>query len=191
MEQLWFYFDLGLWHVLDAKAIDHLLFIAAFTVPYHFEALRKLLWWTTLFTVGHTLSLMGNYYFALNPPSEWIEFLIPISILFACVPLLQGSIPSPRSQALLSLLIFVFGIIHGFGFGRYFGMIVSGEDAGYALFSFAFGVEAAQIVIILCVLLLQLLVVRFGLLTKEKWKLVAGAMILSQALEMTLQNWPG
>jgi hypothetical protein len=39
--------------------------------------------------------------------------------------------------------------------------------------------------------LLQLLVVRFGLLTKEKWKLVAGAMILSQALEMTLQNWPG
>ena len=75
MDQLWFYFDMGLWHVLDAAAIDHLLFIAAFTVPYHFEALRKLLWWTTLFTVGHTLSLIGNYYFALNPPTEWVEFL--------------------------------------------------------------------------------------------------------------------
>ena len=191
MDQLWFYFDMGLWHVLDAAAIDHLLFIAAFTVPYHFEALRKLLWWTTLFTVGHTLSLIGNYYFALNPPTEWVEFLIPISILVACIPLLQGSTPSSRSQALLSLLIFIFGIIHGFGFGRYFEMIVSGEDARFALFSFAFGVEAAQIIIILCVLILQFVLVRFGILTKEKWKLVVGAMIFSQALEMTLQNWPG
>ena len=191
MDQLWFYFDMGLWHVLDVAAIDHLLFISAFTVPYHFEALRKLLWWTTLFTVGHTLSLIGNYYFALNPPTEWVEFLIPISILVACIPLLQGSTPSSRSLALLSLLIFIFGIIHGFGFGRYFGMIVSGEDARFALFFFAFGVEAAQIIIILCVLILQFVWVRFGILTKEKWKLVAGAMILSQALEMTLQNWPG
>ena len=191
MDQLWFYFDMGLWHVLDVAAIDHLLFISAFTVPYHFEALRKLLWWTTLFTVGHTLSLIGNYYFALNPPTEWVEFLIPISIIVACIPLLQGSTPSSRSQALLSLLIFIFGIIHGFGFGRYFGMIVSGEDARFALFFFAFGVEAAQIIIILCVLILQFVWVRFGILTKEKWKLVAGAMILSQALEMTIQNWPG
>lgn len=191
MDQLWFYFDMGLWHVLDAAAIDHLLFIAAFTVPFHFEALRKLLWWTTLFTVGHTLSLIGNYYFALNPPTEWVEFLIPISILVACIPLLQGPTPSPRSQALLSLLIFIFGIIHGFGFGRYFGMIVSGEDVRFALFSFAFGVEVAQIIIILCVLILQFVWVRFGILTKEKWKLVVGAMIFSQALEMTLQNWPG
>ena len=191
MDQLWFYFDMGLWHVLDAAVIDHLLFIAAFTVPYHFEALRKLLWWTTLFTVDHTLSLIGNYYFALNPPTEWVEFLIPVSILVACIPLLQGSNPSSRSQALLSLLIFIFGIIHGFGFGRYFGMIVSGEDARFALFSFAFGVEVAQIIIILCVLILQFVWVRFGIFTKEKWKLVAGAMILSQALEMTLQNWPG
>lgn len=190
MEELWFYFDLGMRHVLDPSAIDHLLFIAAFTAPYYFGALRKLLWWTTLFTFGHTLSLIGNYYFQLDPPATWIEFLIPASIVVACIPLLRSGAQEARANSFFSVLIFVFGIVHGFGFSRYFGMIVPAESANSALLSFAFGVEAAQIVIILGVLVLELLLVRLLALKKEKWQLIVGAMIASQALGMCFQNWP-
>ena len=190
MEQLWFYFDLGLRHVLDLKAIDHLLFIAAFTAPFHFGALRKLLWWTTLFTFGHTLSLIGNYYYQLDPPATWIEFLIPVSIIVACIPLMRSGDQARRSKSFFSVLIFIFGIVHGFGFSRYFGMVVPEDSANLALLSFAFGVEAAQILIIAGVLVLEILLVRLIALKKEKWQLIVGAMIASQALGMCFQNWP-
>ena len=34
MDQFWFYFNLGLHHVLDINAYDHVLFLIALTVPY-------------------------------------------------------------------------------------------------------------------------------------------------------------
>ena len=189
MESIELFFKLGFGHVLDPQALDHLFFISAFTIPFQFKDARQLLWWTTLFTVGHTLSLVGNYYFEINPSARWIEFFIPLSILIACVPLITGT-SAARSQLYLSGLIFIFGIVHGFGFSRYFGMIVPEEQATTALLSFALGVEGAQIVIIIGVLCVAWLLVAVFSMPKEKWKLVAGTMIASQALEMTLQNWP-
>lgn len=190
MESIGLFFKLGWWHVLDLQALDHLYFIAAFTIPFQFKDARQLLWWTTLFTVGHTLSLVGNYYFEINPSAAWIEFFIPLSILVACFPLLRGT-SVKRSERYLSGLIFIFGIVHGFGFSRYFGLIVPEEEATMALVSFAIGVEGAQIVIITGVLVIAWFLLKTLLIPKEKWKLVAGAMITSQALEMTLMNWPG
>ena len=189
METIGLYFELGWKHVLDVSALDHLFFISAFTLPFNFRDLKKLLLWTTLFTVGHTLSLVGNYYFALHPSETWIEFLIPLSILVACLPLLRDS-SQGDSEGFMGALIFLFGIVHGFGFSRYFGMIVPEDSATQALFSFAFGVEGAQIVIILGVLILEFLVVRILGLSKSKWRVIGGAMIASQALEMTLNNLP-
>lgn len=189
MEAIGLFFKLGWLHVLDLTALDHLYFIAAFTLPFHFRDGRQLLWWTTLFTSGHTLSLVGNYFYEINPDAAWIEFFIPLSILIACVPLLVET-PVQRSQRYLSGLIFLFGIIHGFGFSRYFGMIVPEDQATTALFSFALGVEGAQIAIIVGVLVLEWLWVRLLSFPKNKWKLIGGAMIASQALEMTLLNWP-
>ena len=190
MEQVWFYVELGLWHVLDLAALDHLLFIAAFSAPCGFNSLKKLICWTTLFTIGHSLSLLGNYFYNLNISSNWIELLISVSILIACIPLLRKAKPFGRTRSFFSTLILFFGIIHGFGFSRYFGMMVPQESATKALISFAIGVEAAQITIILAVLILELVFVRVLSISKEKWQWVVGGMIASQALEMTYQNWP-
>ena len=190
MEQVWFYLELGFWHVLDLAALDHLLFIAAFSAPYGFNYLKKLIWWTTLFTIGHSLSLLGNYFYNLNISSNWIELLISVSILIACIPLFKNPQPYGRTRSFFSALILFFGIIHGFGFSRYFGMMVPQESATKPLISFAIGVEAAQITIILAVLILELVLVRVLSISKEKWKWVVGGMIVSKALEMTYQNWP-
>ena len=69
-------------------------------------------------------------------------------------------------------------------------MMVPQESGTKALISFAIGVEAAQITIILAVLILELVFVRVLSISKEKWQWVVGGMIVSQALEMTYQNWP-
>ncbi|MGC6421581.1 MAG: HupE/UreJ family protein [Flavobacteriaceae bacterium] len=189
MDTVALFFELGWWHVLDVQALDHLFFIAAFTVPYTFRDTRRLLVWTTLFTIGHTLSLIGNFVYQINPSTTWVEFFIPLSIVVACLPLLTG-FAGKMLHPYLGVLIFLFGIVHGFGFSRYFGMIVPNDETTLALFSFALGVEGAQIIIILGVLLLEWLAVRQLTLPKEKWKLITGAMIVSQAFEMTVSNWP-
>ncbi len=63
METIWFYAQLGFNHVLDFQGLDHFYFIIALAIPFGFREFQKLLWWVSLFTLGHTLSLFGNYFF--------------------------------------------------------------------------------------------------------------------------------
>ena len=76
MDTFKFYTDLGFWHVIDLEGLDHLFFITTLALPFAFSKSRKLLWWVTLFTLGHTLSLMCNVYTEIKFSSYWIELLI-------------------------------------------------------------------------------------------------------------------
>ena len=83
METFNFYFSLGFQHVTDFNGLDHFYFIIALALPFGFKQAQKLLWWVTLFTLGHSLSLIGNYYASVAFSAYWIELLIPvISIVF-------------------------------------------------------------------------------------------------------------
>ena len=98
IDLLWLYLKLGFWHVLDLDGLDHLYFIITLAIPYTFRQWKKLLWWVTLFTLGHTISLIGNFYADIPISSYWVELLIPITIaLNSC--LLYTS-PSPRDGLL-------------------------------------------------------------------------------------------
>jgi lipoprotein signal peptidase len=82
----------------------------------------------------------------------------------------------------------VFGVIHGLGFGRYFKMLIPEDEVGFSLFSFALGVELAQIAIVIAVLLLSFIVVQILRQSKSKWEFLVGALILSQALGMIFER---
>ena len=92
METIWFYAQLGFNHVLDFQGLDHFYFIITLAIPFGFREFQKLLWWVSLFTLGHTLSLFGNYFFELKLSADWIEFLIPVTIALSCIPLLKAKI---------------------------------------------------------------------------------------------------
>mgnify|MGYP002700485850 CR=1 FL=1 len=162
MDTLGFYFSFGFQHVTYLNGLDHFYFIIALVLPFGFKQAKKLVWWVTLFTLGHSLSLIGNYYLNLTFSAYWIELLIPITIALSCLPIVLQK--SPSTNWFASGLTLLFGIIHGFGFGRFFSMMVLPEDAGTSLFSFALGIEAAQLCIVLCVLCLNFLVA-----LKPKW----------------------
>ena len=84
MDQFWFYFTIGFNHVLDINGLDHFYFLIALSLPLTFKEIRKLIWWVTLFTIGHTFSLF-QFYKNIDKQSEsWIEFLIPITIILTC-----------------------------------------------------------------------------------------------------------
>ena len=79
------YFSLGLGHILNWAALDHLLFILSLTCVYVVTDYKKLLWLVTAFTLGHsiTLALATLHFIQVN--ITWVEFLIPCTILVAAI----------------------------------------------------------------------------------------------------------
>ncbi len=75
MYDLLFYFELGLFHVLDWSAYDHLLFLIALTIPFSFKQVKTVFWIVTFFTLGHSASLFFSAYEIYKPPQEIIEIL--------------------------------------------------------------------------------------------------------------------
>lgn len=190
MENFWFYFYLGFDHVLDIGGLDHFYFLVALSVPFAFKNWRKLLLWVSIFTLGHSLSLLISHYEWIKIKSEWVEFLIPVTICITCLSILFQKKHQQLSGDLINFITLFFGLIHGFGFGRYFKMVASEGDAISALIKFALGVEFAQILIVIFVLLVNLLILGLLKIKRNKWEWIIAAMVLSQALSMTINNWP-
>ena len=187
MEIFHLYFTLGLTHVLDLNGLDHFYFISALTLPFGWKDRKRLALWVSLFTLGHTLSLIGNYFMGWQFSSAWIEFLIPVTIAVSSWQVLKGQLP--HQGVFMSFVTLAYGLIHGLGFGRYFAMMVQPEQAGWSLFSFAVGVEMAQFLIVGMVLLF--LSVVNHLPRWQSWlRRIFGGVIFLMALLMIVERFP-
>tara|TARA_B110000444_G_C18798207_1_gene576010 strand:- start:290 stop:868 length:579 start_codon:yes stop_codon:yes gene_type:complete len=189
-EILIFYLKLGFSHVIDRDGLDHLYFIVTLAMPFTFKDSKKLLLWVTLFTFGHTLSLLGNFYSEIVFSSYWVELLIPITIAINAIMIFPSkqNLVFFNKTYFFSIITLIFGLIHGLGFARYFKIIIPEDDVEYSLFSFALGVELAQIAIVTGTLILSFFIVQILKQSKNNLKFLVGAMILSQALEMILER---
>jgi hypothetical protein len=190
MDTFWFYFDLGFDHVLDLRGLDHFYFLVALSLPFNFRNWRKLLLWVSLFTLGHSLSLLVTHFEWVKIDSQWIEFLISVTICITCFSILFQKEHAYLRGIWINLITLFFGLIHGFGFGRYFKMIVNEGEAVVALLEFALGVEFAQILIVLFVLIISGLVMGYFKIQNQKWQWIIASMVLSQAIIMASNNWP-
>ena len=170
MNTFWFYFDLGFDHVLDLGGLDHFYFLVALSLPFTFKNWRKLLLWVSLFTLGHSLSLLVTHFEWIKINSQWVEFLIPVTICITCFSILFQKEHAYLNGIWINLITLFFGLIHGFGFGRYFKMIANEGEAVMALLEFALGVEFAQILIVIFVLMINDLVPRFFKIQSQKWQ---------------------
>ena len=190
METLWFYSNLGFWHVIDWNGLDHFYFIVALVLPFSFKESGKLLWWVTLFTIGHTLSLIGNFYTEFSFSSYWIEILIPITIALSAVAVffLKSEKSVYRSKKIFPLMTIFFGIIHGLGFGRYFKMLIFDDAVTISLFSFALGIELAQVTILVFVLFTSWLVLKIFKNSKRSWEFFVSGLILLASFKMILER---
>ena len=155
MDNFWFYIELGLNHVLDFSAYDHILFLSALSMPFTFKSWKKVLVLATVFTIAHCLSLALSVYGVLTIKVAVIEFLIPVTILFTVFYNLRYTRKDFGSKNILwhTVATVFFGLIHGFGFSNYFKMLMAEEEDKLSpLVGFAMGIEVSQLLIILCVL---------------------------------------
>ena len=134
----------GIHHILIGP--DHVLFlIGLLLLGGTWLALVRIV---TAFTLGHSLTLSLAALNLVIPPARIVEPAIALSIIFVGADnLIRGSGRDVRAWAAL-----VFGLVHGFGFAnvlREFGL--PAEALGWSLFSFNFGVEIGQLVVVLVV----------------------------------------
>ncbi len=155
MSEFLIYFQIGLQHVLDIHAYDHVLFLMALVIPFTFKDWKRILLSVTLFTLGHTTALLLSVYGTVAVKTSVVELLIPITILITALFNLFtiGKSSKKESLNLIFLITLFFGVIHGLGFSNYFKTILGGSSNSklVPLLEFALGIEGAQIAVVFAV----------------------------------------
>ncbi len=147
----------GVLHIL--QGYDHVLFLICLAMASGLSGL--IVWSVTGFTLGHSVSLALSW-FGYAPSAPWflpaIEISIALSIVFTALLILFRNTRalSGRMQNrfwFLSLTTLI-GLLHGFGFSTLL-LDLTGGSANQiwaALAGFNLGLEAGQLVIVACVM---------------------------------------
>jgi hypothetical protein len=192
MSEFWIYFQIGLKHVLDIHAYDHVLFLIALAIPFSFKDWKRVVLLVTLFTIGHTMALMLSVFGIIAIKVNVVELLIPITILITALFNLFTAGKSSKKES-INVVFFItlfFGIIHGLGFSNYFKSILGGDAASKVLplSEFALGIEAAQIVVVFVVLIASYIVQTVFRFSKRDWTLVMSAFIIGVVIPLIIES---
>lgn len=192
MSEFLIYLEIGLHHVLDIRGYDHILFLIALTVPYAFKDWKRVLLLVSIFTIGHTLALVLSVFGVIMIKAALVEFLIPVTILIAAVYNLftAGKTAKKDGINVIGFITLFFGIIHGLGFSNYFKSILSGNasDKIAPLLEFALGIEIAQLIVVLVVLLVSFILQHFARFSKRDFTLVTSAFVIGVVVPMLLES---
>jgi hydrogenase/urease accessory protein HupE len=134
----------GIHHILIGP--DHLLFLVGLLLLG--GSIRKLLLVVTSFTLAHSITLSLATLSTLSPPARLIEPAIALSIVYVGA----DNILSQGGRDVRAWIAFAFGFIHGFGFANVLReMDLPRQALGWSLFSFNFGVEIGQLLVVAAV----------------------------------------
>jgi hydrogenase/urease accessory protein HupE len=190
MDDFMLYFKMGLNHVLDFSAIDHILFLIVLAVVFSFKQRKKVLWLVTLFTLGHSLSLALAAFGIVEISVDLIEFLIPLTIFITGVINLFTAKKTSKGKENINLIFALFfGLIHGLGFSNYFKMMIGQEeDKVLPLVEFALGIEAAQVIIVLAILSLGFFFQNVFNVNRRDWILVFSSIVIGFSIQMMIDR---
>jgi len=193
MQEFFFYIKLGLNHVLDFGAYDHLLFLSALAIPFSFKDWKKVVILATVFTLAHCLSLALSAFEVLTVAVGVIEFLIPVTILLTALYNFKFVMNDNASDKFYinSMATAFFGIIHGFGFSNYFKMLMAQEeDKAPPLLGFAAGIELSQVAIILVALAIAFVVQNLLKVKRTLFVALVSILIICITIPLLIATFP-
>ncbi len=152
----------GLYTWLGAKHMytgyDHLLFLVG--VIFYLRNLRSIILYVSLFSLGHSLTLILGVLWSLNVNPYLVDAIIGFSVIYKGFDNLQGfqtafAADPPDERVAIG----IFGLFHGLGLATKLQELGLDQDGLVAnLLSFNLGVELGQILaLVVIVLALKLL----------------------------------
>jgi hypothetical protein len=191
LEDFWFNVQFGINHVLDFNGYDHVLFLIVLSVPYLFKDWKRVLILVSVFTLGHTVSLLLGAYNIVKINDKLVEFLIPVTILVVAV---YNVFTAERRAKVYKIgILFIatlfFGLIHGLGFAREFKMFIGNtENKLMPLLEFALGIEFAQLIIVFMAVFIGFLVQTIFRFSKRDWIMVISAIVVGLVIPMLINS---
>ena len=185
---------LGLRHILDPRAIDHLLYLSIMAIPFAWRDWRRVVVLVTGFTLGHSLTLALAALGVVRVNAALVELLIPVTILITAVLVVwrnrrggSGSTPV-RLDLATYVLPLGFGLIHGLGFATYLRSLLGAEESIlWPLLWFNLGLESAQLLIVAAVLSATSLVAG-RLVDRRVWQLAIGSLTIAWSATMIAER---
>jgi hypothetical protein len=192
MSELLTYVQLGVRHIIDVEAFDHILFLVALAAIYRFRDARALLWVVTAFTIGHSITLALAATGALALPTALIEFLIPVTIVITGLENIVFNATAPTGRRYRPVFAGVFGLVHGAGFATYLRSLFV-DRVALPLFGFNLGIEIGQLVVLgavaVALTMLDLLLVQLRT-TPARWPaLRVRSIAVSVAVVAIASRW--
>ncbi|MHA6697014.1 HupE/UreJ family protein [Chryseobacterium sp. A301] len=191
MKDFTLYLNLGWEHIISLDALDHQLFVLVLIMAYSIQDFKKILILVTAFTIGHSLTLALSAMEILRVPGNWVEFLIPLTIVLTA---LDNLILRNKAKTLMRLnyyLALFFGLIHGMGFANTIRMTLAKEQSLFLpLLGFNIGLELGQILLVVVFLLVSFVMVQLVKIPKRDWALFISSGVFFLAMQMTLERIP-
>lgn len=185
LNQLELYLKLGFNHILDINGYDHILFLAVLIVPFLFKDYKKIVLLVSIFTIGHTLALLLAVYKIIHVSSNLVELLIPTTILITAIYAIIFTSKAITNFSLEIVITLFFGLIHGLGFSSYFKMIIGNTTSKILpLLEFALGLEIAQILIVLVLLIVNFLARSVFGISKKTWIIIISSIVIGLVIPM-------
>jgi hypothetical protein len=140
---------LGAKHMVTG--VDHLLFLAG--VVFFLQRPRDVLLYVTLFTVGHSLTLLVGVLAELRVDASLVDAVIGLSVVYKAFDNLGGFKRILGRQPDTRPAVFVFGLFHGFGLATKLQEVQLASDGlVWNLLSFNLGVELGQVAALAAIL---------------------------------------
>jgi len=150
------YVYLGAKHMITGY--DHILFLIG--VLFFLTSYRDIAKFVTAFTVGHSITLIIATLFKISANYYLIDAVIAFSVIYKGFENLDGFKKwLSKNPPNLILMVFIFGLIHGFGLStRLQQLNLTDDKLIYSILSFNVGVELGQITALLIVFPLLLMI---------------------------------
>lgn len=191
MSEFEMYLVMGFEHISDIEGYDHILFITALCAVYQLKNWKNVLILVTAFTIGHSITLALATFDIIPINSEWIEFLIPVTIFLTCFLNFFQKKEIRGQQSTRYLTAIIFGLIHGMGFSNFLSALLGGSDEIFIpLLSFNLGLELGQVMIVLIILSISYGLISGLRVLAREWNLILSGASAGVSLIMIFERIP-
>lgn len=181
------WFMVGFDHILNAQALDHILFVLALVVVYKPNMIKQIVILITAFTIGHSITLILSALDIINYNQEVIEFAIPLTIVITSLNnILNRKKIITKAMGTNYIIALVFGLIHGLGFANYLKALLFQDNIILELFSFNVGIEAAQLIVVFIFSIISFVGSNYIFKKRENWVFFVSSAIFGVSLMLTL-----
>ena len=142
------YMYLGAKHMVTGY--DHLLYLVG--VVFFLRRLKDVILYVSLFTLGHSITLMGGVLLQWNVNAYLIDTIIGLSVAYKAFENINGFQQVFGFQLNARVAVLIFGLFHGLGLAtKLQDLSLSADSLVINMLSFNVGVEIGQALALVCI----------------------------------------